>query len=157
MPRSVDIATVGAILGQLVTWILVVVGWYFVNRKNNERETRKELRNALDEFHVFLDQIETQAVEYHTSASQDTVLATALKRDLHRRLPARINRLESRGLNTVDLGRPVVELRKAITLENFDSHSFAQRQMADSIITRIGIARDDLAEAIEALFAAQYR
>src|SRR4051794_25377630 len=131
MPRNVDIGTSWAVLGQLVTWLLVVIGWYFVNRTNNQRETRKELRSAIDEFQMFLDQIETNAVRYHTSDTADVEVAMTLKRDLHRRLPARINRLEARGLEIKDLGKTVVELRKAVTLENFDSHKFIKQQVSN--------------------------
>jgi len=149
--------TTGAIIGQLITWLLVIIGWYFVDRTNNRRETRKELRAALSELQAFLDQIENDAVSYHTSREPNNILSSQLKRDLHRRLPTKITVMDSRGYTTTKLVQPVVEFRKSITFENFDTSKFRQQTISDPIIRRIGIARDSLGEQLEIGFSEQYK
>ncbi len=66
---------------QTVTWFLVIAGWWLVNRQNNIREKRKETRTLLDKIKSLLDDLEKQAIKYHTSPQSDD-LAFEIKRSL---------------------------------------------------------------------------
>jgi len=59
---------------QIVTWLLVIAGWLLVNHQNNIREKRKEIRTILDKIQSLLDEIEIQAVNYHTARNPATWL-----------------------------------------------------------------------------------
>jgi len=37
------------ILTQIITWLLIMGGWWIVNRQNNWREKRKEIRAILNQ------------------------------------------------------------------------------------------------------------
>ena len=75
---------------QIVTWLLIIAGWLLVNHQNNIREKRKEIRTILDKIQSFLDEIEIQAIQYHTNqASSD--LAFQLKRSLNQKLRNRLD------------------------------------------------------------------
>lgn len=53
---------------QVVTWLLVVGGWIYTNYTNNKRETRKELRGALDKLRSEMDSEVELCHEYYLSS-----------------------------------------------------------------------------------------
>ena len=81
---------------QIVTWLVVVSGWCFVNHQNNLREKRKEIRALIDGVQAQLNDIEKLAVEYHTSENSKN-LAFELKRSLNQKLSSKFKILTSRG------------------------------------------------------------
>ncbi|TFY92769.1 hypothetical protein DYL59_02060 [Pseudomonas kairouanensis] len=54
----------------LVPALLVMLGWFYVSRDNNRRETRKENRQFLDRTIMLLEEIEGDSVSYFLTASQ---------------------------------------------------------------------------------------
>lgn len=50
--------------------ILIMIGWAFVSRDNNLRETRKEKRQFLDRTIMLLEEIEQDSVSYFITADQ---------------------------------------------------------------------------------------
>jgi hypothetical protein len=51
-----------------IALIVVVLGWVVVNRHNNNREFRKELKSAIDEAAKHVREITGHGVEYHAGA-----------------------------------------------------------------------------------------
>lgn len=49
---------------QAVTWLLVIVGWYVVDKRNNDRELRKETRAVLVECCKLLDEYDKAVTAY---------------------------------------------------------------------------------------------
>lgn len=66
-------------------WLPVLVtlaGWTVVNHQNNQRETRKEVRAALDAAKRALFDAADVARHYHLSAGRDEAIEAAIKRQL---------------------------------------------------------------------------
>jgi len=143
----------GPIIGQIITWVIVNIGWWFVDNSNDKRETRKEIRATIEAMQALLDQLERNAVSYHTGDNPNEALASDIKRDLYRKLPSKIQLLGVRGLIVDSLGKPIINLRKSITLENFDSKQFKKLQLGDELIRRVGAAREEVGQQLEQVFA----
>ncbi|NOQ64704.1 MAG: hypothetical protein GQ582_09355 [Methyloprofundus sp.] len=141
---------------QIVTWLIVIAGWVFVNQQNNLREKRKEIRSLIDNLHVQLDDIEKKAVKYHTDEGTKE-LAFQLKRDLNQKLRSKLKILELRDLDLKKSSTYQKELRKAITLNNFDTNNFKSQLFSSEIIKDIWLAKDKLSHEIELCFSRKYK
>jgi hypothetical protein len=130
-----------------ISWVLVICGWLLINRQNNSRETRKELRSKVDQLKKLVDEIEDAAVEHHTQ-NQTPIRCMKLKRAL-----ARMNRdlqlISSAGLLVDRYSQRVARMRQAVTLRNFDSSKYAPVVPGDPIVAEIGAASDDIRFAVE--------
>ncbi|WP_417864561.1 hypothetical protein [Vreelandella venusta] len=58
-----------------ISLVVVVIGWVVVNKHNNNREFRKELRSALDEVIEQVREITDYGVEYHADAKDKSLEA----------------------------------------------------------------------------------
>ena len=105
---------------QFGTWLIVVVGWFFVDWKNNRRELRKEKRALIDKINVDLNSIEKIAVEYHQNSHANIKTSQEIKISLDRVVRI-LNR--EKLLARKDY-KKFIAFRQAITLDNFDSSSF---------------------------------
>ncbi|MCX7091894.1 MAG: hypothetical protein NTY50_00365 [Methylobacter sp.] len=141
---------------QIVTWLLVISGWLLVNHQNNVREKRKEIRTILDKTQSFLDEVEIEAIKYHTS-QESSDLAFQLKRSLNQKLRNRLDILALRNLNIEKCYPHLKKLRQAVTLENFDTSSFKPQNLEDDVIKNIWLAKDKLSQELEKSFATRYR
>jgi hypothetical protein len=82
-------------VGQLITWVLVIAGWYWVSRSNDRRETRKELRSLIDGTRSLIGAIESTAYEYYgLSVDEAATRGMFLKRDFAR-LARRLSTLKA--------------------------------------------------------------
>lgn len=142
---------------QIVTWIIVVLGWCYVNQQNNLREKRKEIRALIDGVQAQLNDIEKLAIEYHTNAEVSENLAFELKRNLNRKLLINFQILESRGFKIGECNTNRKQLRKAITLRNFDTGNFELQTVSSEIIKDIWLAKDELSHEIERCFSQEYQ
>jgi len=141
---------------QIVTWLLVISGWLLVNHQNNVREKRKEIRAILDKTQSFLDEIEIEAIKYHTS-QESSDSAFQLKRNLNQKLRNKLDILKLRNLNVEKCYPYLKTLRQAVTLENFDTSSFKPQNLSDDLIKNIWLAKDKLSQELENSFAIRYR
>lgn len=57
-------------------WLLVVAGWVVVNRQNNSRERRKEVRTVVDSTEKLILEIEVAARKYYALPGTDSDAAT---------------------------------------------------------------------------------
>lgn len=142
---------------QIVTWLIVVLGWCYVNHQNNLREKRKEIRALIDGVQTQLNDIEKLAIEYHTNDEASENLAFELKRNLNRKLLINFQILESRGFKTGECNTYRKQLRKAITLRNFDTGSFELQIVSSEIIKDIWLTKDKLSHEIERCFSQEYK
>jgi hypothetical protein len=131
----------------IVSWLIIFAGWIVVNRQNNSRETRKEVRASLLDLYEHLDQIEVDAFAYHTGTG-DVLLAHKLKRDIDQVVP-RI-KLALRGpMTTCRYGKQLIAFRQSITLQNFDSATFAPKKPSDTFFEVIVVSKRALIYCLE--------
>lgn len=55
---------------QIITWLLIIVGWGIVNHQNNIRETRKEARSMADEAKTSVVNTCTAAIAYFSDSNE---------------------------------------------------------------------------------------
>ena len=121
------------VLTQIMTWLLIIFGWLIVNHKNNIREKRKEIRGTLDKMQLFLDEIETQAIQYHTNQATNE-LAFQLKRNLNKKLRDKLDILKIRSLDVKTSYSLLFKFRQAVTLKNFDTSKYEVQTINDDLI-----------------------
>lgn len=139
----------------VISWLLVILGWFIINRQNNIRETRKEIRAALNQFYDVLNEIEDDAVTYHSGGAGDPVLSRRIKR--------RLGQLHGRaGLalgSTIECScsREIWLFRQAVTLENFDTAAHKMLPASDPIFEEITATKERLVQTLERAFLRTYR
>lgn len=133
-------------LTQLITWVILVVGWYVVHHLTAQREQRKEARERLDQFVIALREIEVRSVEFHQSKTYEADLARTLLFDIQR-IFVRLKR-HPFGLFVIPPNLPK-EVRKAITLRNFDFSKFTRQSPNSEILGDIANAIDKLEDQLE--------
>lgn len=140
-------------IAQLVTWLVIIVGWYFVDRRQNARETRKEIKAEID---ILVETIESaidSATAYHTATKHDPALSSSVKL-LLAKVSKTLNLLREREVCLKNSF--MVELRQACTLNNFDTVRFTQKSHTDPIIKEIVEAGQDLIYALRRTFISKY-
>lgn len=140
---------------QLVTWVLIVAGWWLVNYQNNARETRKEVRASLVDLYKHLDAIEDAAFSYHTGTGA-LVEARRLKRDITQIAPRIVMLRRGPMVGKINYARPLFEFRKSITFENFDTKNFAPKGPQDPFFDNISASKRELIAALESAYSAAY-
>lgn len=146
---------IGAIIsgfGQVVTWAIIVVGWYFVDRRNNRRETRKETWARICDIIELVNVVIELGAEYHTTESPNAELSKKIKYYLHR--IARDLTLVSRKVK-IDT-KYMRDFRRSITLDNFDSIKFIQYSQYGKEIEEIHVTGDTLSNKLEEAFNMVY-
>ncbi|MDD4979543.1 MAG: hypothetical protein PHI29_13030 [Gallionella sp.] len=131
---------------QLITWAILIVGWFVVHHLTSQREQRKEARERLDQFIIALREIEVRAVEFHQSKTYEADLARTLLFDIQR-IFVRLKRYPF-GSFVVTPNLPK-EMRKAITLRNFDFSKFTRQSPNSEILGDIANAIDKLEDQLE--------
>lgn len=129
---------------QIITWAIVVYGWFIVNRQNNRRELRKETRATVDMLKERLEKLEEIAISFHCSEF-DLSKSTEIVREIQR-IYQIISRLEL--LSDEELSKVTKDLRRSITLKNFDKSSHKRlledSPVLDSIYRSINEFIDDI-------------
>lgn len=110
-----DIASIGT---ELVTWVLVIVGWMVVSDQQATRERSKNSTERLDAFRKQLAEVEHLAISFHTRTYKVSD-ANNLLRKLGR-LSREASYLRKQGLIGLGTSEDVRSVRSAITLKNFD-------------------------------------
>lgn len=133
-------------LAQIPTWILVVAGWFAVHHFANERDQRKEARECIDQFILALRAIEEKAIQFHQSDTYKGDSARTLLFDIQRI----IAKLKRHPFGSFEVAPNLLkELRRAVTLKNFDSSKFTCQPVNSSIFSNIAIAVDDIEDQLE--------
>lgn len=137
-----------------ISWALVIVGWIVINAQHNKRETRKEVRAALNDLYDLLNEIEDEAFTYHTGTG-DALLSRRIKRQLAQIFP----RLHLALLKTIDVrcASEIGAFRRAVTLHNFDTAGHRALVAGDQAFEEITITKERLVNRIEQAFLEKYR
>jgi hypothetical protein len=131
---------------QIPAWFLIIAGWFAVHYFAKEREQRKEARERLDQFILALLAIEEKAIQFHQSDTYKGDMARTLVFDIQRFI-ARLKR-HPFGKFEVDPNL-LKELRRAVTLRNFDSSKFACQPANSAILGNLANAVDDIEDQLE--------
>lgn len=137
-----------------VQWITLILGWFVIDRHNNRRELRKEKRTVIDRLLVELETVENIAVNYHTSSHHQTEIARDIKVRLNR--IAKLIKRESL-LTPKVFNHRMVEVRRTITIRNFDTPDFISQPQESDILAAIAAAKDALVHELETHFGKNYR
>ncbi len=140
-------------IAQIITWVLVIIGWLIVNSQHNKRISRKETRDRLDQMGESLLKLEQVAIEYHTAKKRNDKLACSIRTAIER-VSRAINRL---GLaTTAELNPKIIDLRRAITLQNFDSRKYERKDPSGEFIDRISHSTGELIDLLESKYLVRY-
>lgn len=137
----------------LITLFTVVLGWLIVNWQNNKREERKELRSSLTDISKNIEGIEDSAITYHTSLARTLPLEKTINLNISR-LSSKIRHLR---FDSENVKLSFIELKKSITLDNFETNRFAQQNSDSEITDSIRLACDKLKDSLEDEFSKHYR
>lgn len=147
-------------LPSVVSGVLVVVGWYVVNKAQANRERRKQIREYVTDLATDLDDIETLAIDYHTQ-ERDVAKEHELISKLGRFekacsiLPRFLDRqtffkaVSPEKLN-ID-GERLQQLRKAMTLRHFADEHTAAIVANDDLIQELGLAAGEMQEVLKSV------
>lgn len=145
--------TTPGIFTSILTPITVILGWIIVNWQNNKREERKELRSALTEIIDHTVLLEDSASRYHQADERNISLEKEINLKITR-LSAKIRylRFESESIKLA-----FIELKKSITLDNFETNKFKKMDFDSDIVESIYISGDFLKDKLEDEFSKLYR
>ena len=138
----------------VVPWILVVVGWFFVDQQNNSRERRKEVRGKVDALRELIDEVEELAFLHH-GTGQESLRCVKIRRSI-KKINNDIAILEKFGLTGILGDTTLLDIRQSITLKNFDTSKFIVLNTTDPIFSEIGVSLDQLRDSLEHSYAAKY-
>lgn len=139
-----------SLIGQIVTWIVVALGWFVIDRQNNKRELRKEHRALVTQLTDDLDNIASTSIEFHKSKKFNSSESKKIKLGIQR-IANNINR----NLLVTD-SKKIFYFRRSITGTNFDPGVFQQQNEASQILTDILEYKDELVEELEDTFCKKY-
>ncbi|MGR8935921.1 MAG: hypothetical protein ACU837_16305 [Gammaproteobacteria bacterium] len=142
-------------IAQIITWTIVVIGWFVVDNRNNNRERRKEIRAIIDLLGKQLDAIELKAIQYHQGSHHSAQLAKDIKFSLQRTSQI----IYREDLLAIEKGESKYyrDFKKSITLDNFDSFENFISQPDDSdLLYEISASKDALFNQIETNFHRKY-
>lgn len=137
-----------------IQWILIVAGWWVINKQQNKREKRKEAIAYRDSIQKALDDIEDLAIRFHTGESFDADRMDVLIRKIERL------RCHARAVfpaHEEEIDNATRDIRQAITLKNFDSGTFRRQERHSTIINEIRETMDRTAIKINGIVNRDYQ
>lgn len=142
------------VLAPVGTWLIVVVGWWIVDRQNNRRETRKEKRAKLDRVQKDIVELETAACAYHTGLDHSESSA--------REIVVSIQRISNdvMGLSLLDPtteNDALISMRRSITLRNFDLSTHKPLDPSSTLIREVSDSAQALMTILELGFQKRYQ
>ena len=147
---TADILMLPAIL-QFVTWLLVIFGWWYVNKTNDGREARKEYRSAIDGAKKEVAAIAKLGILYFTASKDE--LADEIKSALQM-LEVELERLKD--FRSSNLFIRLGEFQDACTAADFESGRRIQHAQSSAVIQGILFSRNRLIQQLELHFRELY-
>lgn len=141
------------IIAAIIPWVIAVTGWIVVNRDNNKRESRKELRAKVDRVIQDVRSLHSIALKYHTAQHRDELAARQIRADL-KLISNRIFQL--RLLNPERASCLIIDLRQRITLTNFDTREHTPIDVGSEKVAAIDEVVDALENDLEREFRDKY-
>lgn len=139
----------------LLPWlppVFTLVGWFIVNRQNNQREARKEARSAADRCKVLVREVAQYGIEYWNGTGD---IKSWKIRASFEELEVEIGRFQDRATQD-HLLTLQAELVDAVMGHNFDTASFKPVAPDHPVFKEIPAARQRLLVAIEKELARQF-
>ena len=130
----------------IVTWLLVFIGWAVVHKATLSRDRRKEKREISMQLCKDIAELQTAAIDFHTASQFDARKSTDLAQQVER-IILRLQKSPLGELN-IPLAR-LITLRRKITKNNIDQSDFKTQSNDSQIIFDIRNAITDLIIAIE--------
>ena len=131
---------------------IIIIGWWIINRQNNKRETRKEIRVLLNDVQSMIGEIEAEAILYHT---EEYDLARRSQLTFKARLMSKKIQIVTRALN-VDLIGHINKMRNSIMTKNWDIDDHHALALDDNLIKKIHLESSELSIQLENNFAYFY-
>lgn len=143
-----------------VSALMVVIGWYVVNKAQANRERRKHIREHIGDLQDELAELEESAIDYHTNARDLTKEHRVLYRlgrfekacsDLPRFVKSqRFFRAVPESCLEIDEAK-ISALNRAVTLTHFADEHDGPVLMGDQLVQELGGAVVELNNALEAV------
>jgi hypothetical protein len=70
-PSDGQVVSNWAIVAQMVTWLLIVFGWCWVDHRSSRQDSRKETLALMDQLRKDVDALSEKAISYYVSAPSD--------------------------------------------------------------------------------------
>jgi hypothetical protein len=156
-PKGPGLAT--TMLPSAISAVLVVAGWFVVNKAQSNRERRKQIREYVSDLCVDLVELEALAIGYHTTIREEAK---------EQEIISKLGRLEKACSNLPRFldsqkylfkavkpeklkmdGRCMQVLRKAMTLNHFGDEHTAALGRQDEYILSLELAAVEMREALE--------
>lgn len=149
------VVPVAQVFGQVIGWLVIVIGWRFISRDNDRRERRKEVRALLTEIRSAILSVEAEAYEYWgMPATGSEKVARKIKRDL-KHLAGMVMTLK--GLNPkFDLDNLLNKYRQDLTGSDFEGSSRPARPSNDGLFVEISQSAVELTSAMNEFFRQSY-
>lgn len=149
------VAPVAQVFGQVISWLVIVIGWRFISRDNDRRERRKEVRALLTEIRSAILSVEAEAYEYWgMPATGSEKVARKIKRDL-KHLAGMVTTLK--GLNPkFDLDNLLNKYRQDLTGSDFEGLVRPARPSNDGLFVEISQSAVELTSAMNEFFRQSY-
>lgn len=131
-----------AIVGQTVTWLLVLLGWVVVNKLQDFRELRKDRIARISDLRNRMEVFEQKALNFHTSEfdGKAVLMIISALRSIARELKL----LKDCGYIDSIYEDDLVEFRQACTGINFDKTEHTARASDDDVCLAIVGTRETL-------------
>ena len=144
-----------SLIDNIITWLLIIAGWWIVHALHELRNFRSSLRQLAVEIRESASDLRKKAYDYHTSPQHNDELSGDIKSDLKRL--AALCRFLQPVHSEKEINQRIKYLRRSITSENFDSPVNHRKLDAnDPVLANIDVATDDLISFVEnAYFAIQ--
>lgn len=134
----------------LITWLLVVVGWILVNWQNNIREGRKELYSRVTKIIQLIEKTEKDAITFHTSKDYNAELNAEVFRSINKIVHALENL-------PFDPKIQATQFRQGITANNFEEDEFTQSEPLSSISLKIMSSAENINGLLIKGFESKYK
>ena len=146
-------------LPSAVSALLVVVGWFVVNKAQANRERRKQIREHVADLCDDLDELETLTIGYHTAtrveAKEQEIISKLGRLEKASFMLPRFVEAQWRLFKAVRPrklkmdGRRLQVLRKAMTLNHFGDEHTSPLGHQDDFIADLELAAMELRDALE--------
>lgn len=132
---------------------VAIIGWFATHLLHEARERRKETRAQLNASQQLLWELAKQAKLFHRKESFCEIESFDLLSDIQRVFRS-LRRLQA--LPSDAYKETTINLRQAITLQNFDKSGFSRQQPSSTLLAEIDGAAQDLDDALEDAYVSLY-
>lgn len=130
----------------VITWLLVFIGWAIVHKATLIRDRRKEKRELSMQMCSHIAELQTSAIDFHTASHFNALKSI----DLAQQVERIILRIQKAPLSELNIpAARFIALRRKITKHNIDLSDFKSQPADSEIIFGIRNAVTDLISCIE--------